>query len=208
VAFVTLPVVYYAEACLSAEQISQALISAGIPPELVIVCIAALPIIELRGAIPFGINVLEMQWYSVFLLAIIGNLLPVPFILFFLEAVVNLLGRISFFKRFFDWLFKRTCARSSVIERYQRIGLTLFVAIPLPVTGAWTGSLAAVILGLGRIRAAVAIIIGVLISGVIVTVLSLLGWAGAIIAGIALFTLAAYGLWKSSRQVDLTKDKC
>ena len=193
---------------MSAEQISQALISAGIPPELVIVCIAALPIIELRGAIPFGINVLNMSWYSVFPLAIIGNLLPVPFILFFLEATVNLLARIYIFKRFFDWIFKRTRARTSVIERYQRIGLVLFVAIPLPVTGAWTGTLAAVILGLGRIRAIVSIIAGVLIAGVIVTVLSLLGWAGAVIAGIGLCALAAFGFWKSSRQVDLKKDKC
>jgi len=184
---------------LSAEKISEALISAGIPPELVIVIIAALPIIELRGAIPFGINLLGMPWYSVLPLAIIGNILPVPFILLFIEIVAGWLSRIPVFEKFFSWLFERTRRKSSIIERYKRIGLALFVAVPLRVTGAWTGSLAAVLLSLERKWAGLAILAGVLIAGIIVTILSMLGWTGAIIAGVALCLLLICGFWRSAR---------
>jgi len=184
---------------LTAEHISEALINSGFPPELVIVIIAALPIIELRGAVPFGINLLGMPWYTVLPLAILGNMLPVPFILLFIQAAVRILGRLSVFEKFFTWLFERTRRQSAVIEKYKRIGLVLFVAVPLPVTGAWTGSLAAVLLGLDRRRACVAIFIGVLIAGVIVTTLSLLGWWGAAIAGVSLCVLAVFSLWRSGR---------
>jgi len=184
---------------LTAENISEALLNSGFAPELVIVIIAALPIIELRGAIPFGINLLGMPWYTVLPLAIIGNILPVPFILLFLQAAVRILSRFSVFEKFFTWLFERTRKRSSVIEKYKRIGLVLFVAVPLPVTGAWTGSLAAVLLGLDRRWACIAIFTGVLIAGVIVTTLSLLGWWGAAIAGVGLCALAVFSLWRSGR---------
>jgi threonyl-tRNA synthetase len=108
---------------LSAEKISEALISAGIPPELVIVIIAALPIIELRGAIPFGINLLGMPWYTVLPLAILGNMLPVPLILIFIEFVAGWLSRMPVFDKFFNWLFERTRRNSGIIEKYKRIGL-------------------------------------------------------------------------------------
>jgi len=75
----------------------------------------------------------------------------------------------------------------------------LFVAIPLPVTGAWTGSLLAVLFGLKFRHAFLSIFIGVCIAGIIVTCLSLLGWTGAIIAGIVLCALASYSLWRASR---------
>ena len=182
---------------MSAESISEALISAGIPPELVIVIIAALPIIELRGAIPFGINLLGMPWYTVLPLAIMGNLLPVPFILFFIELVAGWLSHISIFKKFFSWLFERTRRKSSMIERYKRIGLAVFVAVPLPITGAWTGSLAAVLLSLERKWAALSILAGVIVAGIIVTMLSLLGWTGAVIAGVALCLVIAAGFLRS-----------
>lgn len=182
---------------MSAESISEALISAGIPPELVIVIIAALPIIELRGAIPFGINLLGMPWCTVLALAIIGNLLPVPFILLFIEFVAGWLSRFSLFEKFFNWLFERTRRRSNMIEKYKRIGLAVFVAVPLPITGAWTGSLAAVLLSLERKWAALSILAGVVVAGIIVTILSLLGWTGAIIAGVALCLVIIVGFLRS-----------
>jgi uncharacterized membrane protein len=187
------------EALLSAEKISEALISAGIPPELVIVIIAALPIIELRGAIPFGINLLGMPWYTVLPLAILGNMLPVPLILIFIEFVAGWLSRMPVFDKFFNWLFERTRRNSGIIEKYKRIGLALFVAVPIPATGAWTGSLAAVLLSIERKWAGLAILTGVIIAGIIVTILSLLGWTGAIIAGVALCLLLVYGFWRSAR---------
>ena len=179
------------------------LLSLGFSKELVVLIISALPIFELRGAIPVAINLFHFNWYYAFLLAIIGNLIPVPLILLFLNAVVRFLSRVSFFDRFFRWLFAYTRKRGGIIERYERIGLALFVAIPLPVTGAWTGSLAAVLFGLKFKHAMLSIFIGVLIAGIIVTCLSLLGWVGAVIAGIGLGALAVFGLWKTSSQAKL-----
>ncbi len=95
-----------------------------------------------------------------------------------------------------NWLFERIRRRGKIINRYQRIGLALFVAIPLPVTGAWTGSLAAVLFGLRFKHAFLSILIGICIAGIIITCLSLLGWVGAIIAGIGFSSLVVFGLWK------------
>ncbi len=175
------------------------LLSSGFSKELVVLIIAALPIFELRGALPVAINLFHFPWYYALLLAIIGNLLPVPFILLFLDATSRLLGKIGFFNRMFRWLFERTRRKGGVIERYERIGLALFVAIPLPVTGAWTGSLAAVVFGLKFKYAFLSIFIGVFIAGIIVTCLSLLGWVGAVIAGVGLSGLAISALWRASR---------
>ncbi len=141
-----------------------------------VLALAASPISELRGAIPVAIAAFHFPWYYAFLLAIIGNLLPVPFILLLLDAASRLLSKVALLDRILIWLFERTKRRSTIIEKYQRIGLLLFVAIPLPVTGAWTGSLAAVLLGLRFKHAFLSIFIGVLIAGVIVTCVTLLGW--------------------------------
>ena len=166
---------------------------------LEVILIAASPIAELRAAIPLAILTFDFPWYHALLLSIIGNLLPVPFILLFLDTATRLLSRVPLFKRWLDWLFERTRLRGKIIERYKRIGLVLFVAIPLPVTGAWTGSLAAVIFGIGFKQAFFSIILGVLIAGIIVTCLTLLGWAGAIIACVALFSLAILYLWRAPK---------
>jgi len=169
------------------------------PEEILnVLLIAASPIVELRGAIPVAIFTFDFSWYYALLLAIIGNLFPVPFILLFLDAATRLLSKVALFRRILNWLFERTRRRGRIIERYKRIGLVLFVAIPLPVTGAWTGSLAAVLFGLNLRHAFLSIFIGVVIAGVIVTCLSLLGWAGAVIAGVALCGIAIYSLWRAS----------
>ena len=175
------------------------LLSLGFSKELVVLIIAALPILELRGALPVAINLFNFPWYYALLLAIVGNILPVPFILLFLDTASRLLSKVAFFERILKWLFERTRRRGKVIERYERIGLMLFVAIPLPITGAWTGSLAAVLFGLKFKHAFLSIFVGILIAGIIVTCLSLLGWVGAIIAGIGLVCLAISSLWATSR---------
>jgi uncharacterized membrane protein len=156
-----------------------------------------LPIIELRGALPLAINVFNISWPKAFLIAYIGNMIPAPIILWLLGPIVKLLSRIHLFKKFFDWLFERTRKRSNkMIEKYEEIGLMAFVAIPLPGTGAWTGALIAFLFGLDFKKSLLIIAIGVFIAGIIVTCLCLLGWLGAIIAGLALATLAALGFWK------------
>ena len=172
------------------------LLSVGFSKELVVIIISALPILELRGALPVALNVFHFPWYYALPLAIIGNLLPVPIILLFLNTISRGLSKIGFFDRFLHWLFEHTRQRGKFVERYERIGLALFVAIPLPVTGAWTGSLVAVLFDLKFRHAFLSILIGVCIAGIIVTCLSLLGWVGAIIAGIALCALAISGLWR------------
>ena len=173
------------------------LLGLGFSNELVVLIISALPLIELRGALPVAINLFHMPWYYAFPLAIIGNLLPVPFILLFLNTFSRLLSKIDTFQRILQWLFERTRRWGKIVERYERIGLTLFVAIPLPITGAWTGSLAAILFGLKFKHAFLSIFIGILIAGAIITCLSLLGWTGAIIAGVALSSFAVYRLWKA-----------
>ena len=173
------------------------LLSLGFSKELVVLVISASPLVELRGALPVAINLFHFPWYYALLLCIIGNLMPVPLILLFLNALSRLLSKIDVFKRMLHWLFEHARQRGKIIERYERIGLVLFVAIPLPVTGAWTGSLVASLLGLRFWHASLSILIGVSIAGVIVTCLCLLGWIGAIIAGIGLSALAVLGLWRA-----------
>jgi len=175
------------------------LLSLGFSKELVVLIIAALPIFELRGALPIAINLFHFPWYYALPLAIIGNLLPVPFILLFLDTISRLLSKIDFFKWMSHWFFERIRRQGGVVERYERIGLVLFVAVPLPGTGAWTGSLAAVLFGLKFKYAFLSILMGIFTAGIIITCLSLLGWVGAVIAGIGLSCLAISVLWRASR---------
>jgi len=174
----------------------EALIASGLAKELIVIIIAALPVVELRGALPVAINVFHMPWYRAFCLAVIGNLLPVPILLLFFDSLAKAISKVDIGKRLVNWVLQRTRRHGEVIERYERIGLILFVAIPLPVTGAWTGSIAAFLLGLKFNYAFLSILCGVIIAGAIVTCLCLLGWVGAAIAGIGLSALAILGWWR------------
>lgn len=172
------------------------LIAWGIASELIVVIVATLPFIELRGALPVAINLFGMPWYWAFCLSIIGNLLPVPVLLLFFESITKIMSKVNIGKRLVDWVLERTRRHGKVIERYERIGLILFVAIPLPVTGAWTGSIAAFLLGMRFRYSFLSILCGLIIAGAIVTCLCLLGWVGAAIAGIGLSALAILGWWR------------
>lgn len=135
-----------------------------------------LPISELRGAIPLALIVYEMPIWSAFLLAILGNLIPVILIIWFLNLLINkfLIHRIYIFNRFFSWLFERTQRKySKKFERWRDLALVILVAIPLPFTGAWTGALAAFVFGIPIKRAFPLIALGVLIAGAIVTIVTL-----------------------------------
>lgn len=137
--------------------------------ELVVFIISMLPISELRGAIPVAVIHFKFDIYKAYLISVIGNLIPVLPIIYFLEPIRRILSRIRFIREFFEWFYRRTYKRSQKVMRYGAIGLSLFVAIPLPVTGAWTGSVAAIIFNIKPRYAFPAIILGVLIAGVIVT---------------------------------------
>ena len=130
---------------------------------------AAAPISELRGAIPLAYFEFEFSWPLAFLIAFAGNLLPVPFLLLFLGPVTDFLSRIRVLEKIINLVFRISRRRGKIVEKYGPIGLVLFVAVPLPITGAWTGSIVAFLLGMSFKRAFPAIVVGVFIAGVIVT---------------------------------------
>ncbi|HPG00880.1 MAG TPA: small multi-drug export protein [Kiritimatiellia bacterium] len=167
----------------------------GLPDAVVVMLIAALPIVELRGSIPVGF-MLGMNPWLVFILSVVGNMIPIPFILLLLGPVSRFLMRFPIGKRFFDWLFARTRKKTADIEKYETLGLTVFVAIPLPATGGWTGAMAAFLLGMKFNHSMWSILLGVVIAGVIMTILSSLGWIGAAFAGIVLLILAVGAMAK------------
>ncbi len=142
---------------------------------LKIFLIAALPISELRGAIPYGIaNGLSI--WVVWILAIAGNMLPVPFILIFLHPVEKFFRKWKFWSNLLDRIFEYTRRRTKrSIERWESLALIVFVAIPLPITGAWTGSLAAYLFGLDFKKSIVCIFMGVIIASIIVTIATIAG---------------------------------
>lgn len=142
--------------------------------------VSMLPIIELRGGVPIGLEVLKLQpMYLVYIAAIIGNLLPIPFIIFFIEDILNWLKKKeNFLGKFARWLESRAMKRSGRVEKAEFWGLCLFVGIPLPGTGAWTGALIASLLKMDVKKAFLAIILGVLIAAVIMTVVTFLAASG------------------------------
>jgi uncharacterized membrane protein len=142
----------------------------GLPPDWVVVVIAMLPISELRGAIPWAVHPLGggMGLARAYVLAVVGNAIPVAPLLLGLGPLSNVLRRWAIFDRFFTWLFARTRRRGGLVEKYEALGLIPFVAVPLPVTGAWTGAVAAFVFGVRFWYALPAILAGILIAGVVV----------------------------------------
>ena len=134
--------------------------------------IAAVPVVELRGAIPAGVALgLEPQLACG--AAIVGNLLPVPFIILLVRQAFDLLRKHPFFATKIDALERRAHLKGRLVRKYRLLGLTLFVAIPLPGTGAWTGALVAAFLNIRLRNALPAITLGVLIAGGLVTLMTM-----------------------------------
>ena len=151
----------------------------SLPPEIATMLIAMLPIGELRAAIPIGVTLYKLPLLSSLLWSIIGNMIPVYIILALFERVSNWLrARSSHLDRFLTWLFERTQHKlEKNVELYGAFALALFVAIPLPVTGAWTGALAAFVFGLDKKKAFFAIFAGVIAAGIIISLLTFGGTA-------------------------------
>ena len=146
------------------------------PSEIIILLTSMLPISELRGAIPLALTFYNMPAWSAFIFAVIGNLIPVVFIIWGLNLLINkfLIHKIYIFNRFFTWLFEKTKNRhSKKFERWRDFALIVLVAIPLPFTGAWTGALAAFVFGIPIKRALPLIALGVLIAGFIITLVTI-----------------------------------
>jgi len=146
----------------------------SVPKEAAVMIIGALPILELRWAIPQALF-WKMSLPKAFLLSVLGNISFVAPALFLFEPVSNRLRKFKIWARFFDWLFERTKKNADSIQKYEALGLAIFVAIPLPMTGAWSGVVAASLFKIKFRYALIAIIAGVIGAGLIVSALCALG---------------------------------
>lgn len=140
--------------------------------ELCVFFCSMLPIIELRGSIPMAFA-FGLPWWQAFIISVVGNLLPVPFILLLINIVIKWMAnsKIKFFNKIANFLLEKVEKNRERIEKYSFWGLCLFVAIPFPATGAWTGSLVAAVIGMKPLKAFLSAVIGVLIAGVVVTLI-------------------------------------
>ncbi|WP_425448005.1 COG2426 family protein [Dethiothermospora halolimnae] len=140
--------------------------------ELFILLLSAAPISELRGAIPAAITVLGFSPLYSLILGVIGNTIPVPFLLKLLKPLFDFFGETGAFGGIITWIKKRTLKRSDKVKKYSIVGLYLLVAIPLPTTGAWTGCLAATLFNIKFKHAFPAILLGILTSGIIMVLVT------------------------------------
>ena len=137
--------------------------------------VSMIPIIELRGGLPFGVA-LGLPYYLAFPAAVIGNLIPAPFIIVYIRRIFELMRRyLPKLNGIVDKLERKAHLKGKKMQKYQYLGLWLFVAIPLPGTGAWTGSLAAAFLGMRLKKAMPAVFLGVLTAGCIMLGLTHVG---------------------------------
>ncbi len=141
------------------------------PPLIKYICtvfMAMVPVVELRGAIPYGISAGIEPWLA-FGLAVFGNILPAPLLIIYIRKIFSFLRtRIPLTDRFISWLEKRGAEKGELVKRYRFLGIVILVAIPLPGTGAWTGALVSALLDVRMKRSLPAILLGVIIAGLIV----------------------------------------
>ncbi|MCD7981526.1 MAG: small multi-drug export protein [Clostridiales bacterium] len=139
--------------------------------EVVVFIISLFPILELRGGI-LAASLLDVTMWKGILISAVGNFIPIPFILIFIKKIFAALRRTKLFRPLVEKLENRAMNRKGQIERYKFIGLLFFVGIPLPMTGAWTGSLVAALLDMDVKRAILAELCGICMAAVIMTIIS------------------------------------
>ncbi len=149
----------------------------GLRPELVVFLISALPIFEIRGGAIAGVA-LGLPLWEVLFFGMLGNIASVTPVLLFLEPLSKAVHASRLARCCLQWLFARAERKAALINRWGALGLTLFVAVPLPGTGAWTGSIIAVLLGMRRLPALACCYLGIAIAGLAVSLLTLGGIAG------------------------------
>lgn len=138
---------------------------------IVIFVISLFPILELRGGL-IAASILDVPAFPAYIVCIIGNILPLPFILIFLDSVFDFMIKHNILKRFVLWCSKKGNEKKDKILKYGFWGLVLFVGIPLPGTGAWTGALIATLLRMDKKRSFLAILLGILIASIIMMLIS------------------------------------
>ncbi len=139
------------------------------------ILVSMVPVVELRGGIPFGVGLGLPQW-AAFVAAVIGNLLPIPFIIIYIRRIFQWMrAHMPKLDRLVDRLETKAHLKGRKVSRYKYLGLALFVAIPLPGTGGWTGALVAAFLDMPLRKALPAILLGILLAGGIMSLLTFLG---------------------------------
>lgn len=142
-----------------------------IPPQLVAFLVSSCPVLELRGGM-IAARLLEMNFFEAFIICYIGNMLPIPFILLFIKKIFAVMRKSKFFSKIVDKLETRSDKKKGTMEKYKEWGLLIFVAIPLPGTGGWTGALIAALMDM-RIKKTLPIIgLGVFIAGLIMSLIT------------------------------------
>ncbi len=154
------------------QSLQQFLTNHGIPDWLVVFIISLCPILECRLGMFTAIALLDMNPFVGFIISFIGNILPIPFILLLINWIFELLKKVPVINKLVYWLEEKTLKKRDKIDKYGVWGLLLFVAIPLPGTGGWTGALLASLLHLDKKKSFGVIAIGVFIAGLIITLLS------------------------------------
>ena len=143
----------------------------GLGKEVVVFIISMMPLLELRGGL-LAAALLKMDFVPAYLISIVGNTLPIPLVLLFLDKVFNFLKKSKKLNKLISKLEKKILSKKGQIEKYGYLGLLLFVGIPLPGTGAWTGSLVAIMLGLDKKKSFICILIGVILASIIMSIVS------------------------------------
>lgn len=139
--------------------------------QITIFIISMMPILELRGGL-IAASLLNMNPIESYIICIIGNIIPVPFILWFMSKILNWMRGSKLFKKFANWLDKKVEKHKEQIEKYGYLGLVLFVGIPLPGTGAWTGCLIASVLEMDKKKSFLATLAGIFIASIIMMLVS------------------------------------
>lgn len=139
--------------------------------EMIVFLISLLPLLELRGGL-IAASLLNIEYFKAALICIAGNILPIPFILLLLKKVFVFLDRFKSTKIIVDWLKQKATKNKAKIDKYGFWGLVLFVGIPLPGTGAWTGSLVASVFNMDLKKSIVAIFLGIILAFVIMSIVS------------------------------------
>ena len=141
--------------------------------ELVVFIISILPILELRGGL-IAASLLNVSPLTGYIVSIIGNTLPVPFILLFINKILDYMehSKIKWMNKLSKWLDKKARKHKDSIEKYGYLGLTLFVGVPLPGTGAWTGCLAASVLNMDKKKSFISIMLGIIMASIIMMLIS------------------------------------
>lgn len=143
----------------------------GLSKEVIVFIISILPILELRGGL-IAATLLDVKFSTGYIVSIVGNILPIPIVLLFLEKIFDFLKKFKWTEKLVSKFERKVLLKKKQIDKYGYLGLLLFVGIPLPGTGAWTGSALAVLLHLDRKKSFIYIFLGIILASIIMSIFS------------------------------------